>query len=188
MNHYQEIKILPDPEFQTSMLMSALFSKLHRVLAQLKNSSIGISFPKAGIDNPTLGNLLRLHGTEKELNDLQEIDWLKGMRDHLAMKEIKTVPENAKHCHVQRVQTKSSVARLRRRYLKRHNKVTDQEVIKLIPDAVEKQLTLPYLQLKSESTEQRFRLFIKHQSAQETSVAGEFNSYGLSRQATVPWF
>ncbi len=32
MDHYLEIRVLPDPEFSSEMLMAALFAKLHRAL------------------------------------------------------------------------------------------------------------------------------------------------------------
>ena len=34
MDHYIEIRVLPDPEFSEEMLMSALVAKLHRALGQ----------------------------------------------------------------------------------------------------------------------------------------------------------
>ena len=32
MNYYWEIRVLPDPEFKETVLMNALFAKLHRAL------------------------------------------------------------------------------------------------------------------------------------------------------------
>lgn len=32
MDHYFDLRVLPDPEFNTEMLMAALFAKLHRAL------------------------------------------------------------------------------------------------------------------------------------------------------------
>lgn len=188
MDYYQNIKILPDPEFPPHMLMSALFAKLHRALVQLDSNAIGVSFPKVDHGKPSLGNLLRLHGTEKSLQALEEQNWLVRMLDHIEAAEMISVPANAQHCRVKRVQAKSSVERLRRRYCKRHEGVTAQDVVALIPDSVEAHLSLPYLQLKSESTGQSFRLFIEHQAPQSQLITGVFNSYGLSTQATVPWF
>ena len=34
MDHYQDIQLLPDPEFGAPQLMSVLFAKLHRALVQ----------------------------------------------------------------------------------------------------------------------------------------------------------
>ena len=188
MDYYQEIKILPDPEFPTAILMNALFSKLHRALAHLDSRDIGVSFPKVNKDKPTLGSILRLHGSAFALQCLQEKKWLIGMRDHTDVQEIAPVPSNSQHCQVKRVQTKSNAERLRRRYCKRHQGVTEQDAEALIPDSVEKRLALPYLHLKSQSNGQSFRLFMAHQTPQPQAVVGEFNSYGLSSTATVPWF
>jgi len=186
MDHYQNLKILPDPEFPPSMLMNALFAKLHRVLVQLKSKQIGVSFPMQDQKKPTLGDVLRLHGTADALQNLQAQNWLKGMRDHL--KEISSIPVDAQYCQVRRVQVKSSAERLRRRYRHRHEGITKTDAAGLIPESVEKRLGLPYLQLKSGSTEQRFRLFIEHQSPQSNPTSGAFNRYGFSSEATVPWF
>jgi CRISPR-associated endonuclease Csy4 len=188
MDHYQDIKILPDPEFPSPMLMNALFAKLHRALVQLGTNSIGVSFPKVDEEKPSLGNVLRLHGNAVELKNLHEMHWLVGMRDHIALKEILPVPDRTQHCRVKRKQVDSSAERLRKRYCKRHPGVTESDVVGLIPESVEKRLTLPYLQLKSESTGQRFRLFLQHQQSQPEPISGIFNAYGLSDRATVPWF
>jgi len=189
MDHYQDIKILADPEFPQSMLMNALFAKLHRALVQIKSNAIGISFPNVkGNTSKNLGDLFRLHGTAESLQNLEAQSWLRGMRDHVDATEVSPIPENVQFCRVKRVQSKSSAERLRRRYLKRHDSVTEKDVVGMIPDSVEKRLELPFLQLKSESTGQHFCLFIEHQAAQPNAVAGEFNSYGLSNKATVPWF
>jgi len=188
MDHYLDIKILPDPEFPTPTLMNALFAKLHRVLVQLDTKGIGVSFPQVNQERPSLGDLMRLHGSTEGLEQLQNQNWLKGMRDHIEMSRITPVPHNSQHCSVKRVQVKSNAERLRRRYQKRHPGVTEKDAKGIYPDAVEKRTPLPYLQLKSESTGQQFRLFLEHQAPQQQVVAGEFNSYGLSSTATIPWF
>ncbi len=188
MNHYLDISLLPDPEFPAPMLMNALFTKLHRGLVQQGNKHIGVSFPQVDQKKIHMGNILRLHGEAQYLQQLQEQPWLKGMRDHIEQSDILPVPDHAQHYRVSRVHVKSSAARLRRRYLKRHPDVTKKQVEALIPDTVAKPLDLPYLQLNSDSTGQRFRLFVQHKPADTQAVAGEFNNYGLSFSATIPWF
>jgi len=188
MESYINITLLPDPEFPAPMLMNALFAKLHRVLVKIKSDGIGISFPSVNEKKPTLGDQLRLHGTAVALQNLQAQNWLQGMRDHLETSEIEQVPANAQHRQIKRVQVKSSAERLRRRYSKRHQGVTEQDAAELIPITVEKRLTQPYLQLKSESSGQSFRLFLQHQPPQAEAVAGAFNCYGISQTATIPWF
>lgn len=188
MDHYQDLLILPDSEFQTPMLLNALFAKLHRAFVQLSNTTIGISFPNLDINKPSLGNILRLHGEMDKLRRLQEENWQSGVLDHMQVKTISPVPEGHRNCRVRRVQAKSNAERLRRRYCNRHPGVTIKDAEKLIPDSREKRLRLPYIQLKSKSTEQNFRLFLEQDTEQQQAISGEFNSYGLSRTATVPWF
>ena len=187
MDHYQDIKIVPDPEFPISMLMNSLFSKLHRVLVQLQSHQVGISFPRVRDKQKILGDVLRLHGSVQSLQHLQSQNWLKGMADHLELADIIPVPGSTQHCQVRRVQVKSNVERLRRRYRKRHG-ITEQEAIAMIPESVEKRVNLPFLQLKSRSTGQSFRLFVEHHPPQKQAEAGRFNTYGLSTTATIPWF
>jgi len=188
MDHYMEFKILPDPEFPTPILMNALFLKLHRVLVQLDNKQLGISFPKVQKNKPSLGDHLRIHGCLNELKQLQAQNWLTGMRDHIEVKEIASVPDNAQHCRIQRIQIKSNAERLRRRYAKRHPEESEEEIMAKFPDSKEKRSKLPYLRIKSQSTGQQFCLFLRHHLPQEEPTTGLFNSYGLSAEATVPWF
>jgi CRISPR-associated endonuclease Csy4 len=49
-------------------------------------------------------------------------------------------------------------------------------------------LNLPFILLRSQSTGQIFRLFIRHGPPQPESQPGNFNRYGLSNGPTVPWF
>lgn len=188
MDTYLDIRLLADPEFTPTLLMNALFGKLHRALVQIDNRHIGISFPEVEKINAGLGNTLRLHGPEEELKKVMEQNWLKGMKDHIEIGQIKPVPESVSYRRIQRVQAKSSALRLRRRYLKRHPETTEEETNVMFPDSVEKKLKLPYLQVKSQSSEQRFCLFLKHLPIDKKAIGGKFNKYGLSKEATIPWF
>ncbi|MEH6500947.1 MAG: type I-F CRISPR-associated endoribonuclease Cas6/Csy4 [Pseudoalteromonas distincta] len=185
MDHYIDLNLLPDPEFPAPILMNALFSKLHRVLAQVNSTEIGVSFPAIGARH--MGNTLRLHGSKTALENLMKQTWLTGMRDHCDASEVRQVPEDAGHCRLQRVQAKSNAERLRRRYQKRHPDESPEAVAKVIPDASEKRLELPYVRLKSQSTGQDFPLFIRQERVDAEQV-GAFNTYGFSQMATVPMF
>jgi CRISPR-associated endonuclease Csy4 len=114
-------------------------------------------------------------------------DWVRGMRDHVTLTPPTRVPENTRHCVVRRVQVKSSPERLRRRLIRRHG-LDVQEAYRRIPDEAAELANLPYVQLRSTSSGQSFRLFIEHGPAQSHAVAGNFNAYGLSHVATIPWF
>jgi CRISPR-associated endonuclease Csy4 len=188
MNRYIDFHLLPDPEFPGSFLMNALFAKLHRFLVELNNRERGVSFPLLQQERPTLGDCLRVHGAAESLEQLLARNWLAGMGDHVQILGIKTVPDQAQqHCRVRRVQPKSNVDRLRRRQMRRHG-FTLEEAAMRIPDTAEQYVTLPFLQIKSLSTGQQFRLFIDQSKPVPQAVPGEFNSYGLSLTATVPWF
>lgn len=188
MDHYQDIVIRTDPEFPTPLLMNALFAKFHRALVTQRSTDIGVSFPSVSDAAPSLGARLRLHGTVATLQSLDRQAWLAGMRDHVDVFELAPVPAKVQYRRIRRVQVKSSAERLRRRYRNRHEGVTERDAVALIPDSVEERIRLPYLQLRSESTGQRFLLFIEHQPIVANAVLGEFNAYGLSARATVPWF
>ncbi len=184
MDHYLEIRVLSDPEFTVQQLLDALYAKLHRALAQMESSDIGVSFPEAA---KTLGGTLRLHGSADALAALQKTFWLKGLRDYTKTSDIQPVPVGAQFRIVKRVQVKSSAERLRRRSVKK-GWLTEEQAKAQILMSVEKRSALPFLQLKSNSSSQAFKLFISQGPIQQTPITGEFSSYGLSATATIPWF
>lgn len=187
MDHYVDIEVRPDPEFPASQLMSALYAKLHRALVAQRCNRIGVSFPNVEVEAPHLGTCLRLHGNLAVLSTLLASDWLTGMRDHVALTPPMRVPDSSHHRIVKRVQVKSSPERLRRRLMRRQD-LNEQEALKRLPDESAHFTNLPFVQLRSTSTGQSFRLFIDHDPVQSDAVPGEFNAYGLSQGATIPWF
>ncbi|GLR63784.1 type I-F CRISPR-associated endoribonuclease Cas6/Csy4 [Marinospirillum insulare] len=187
MDYYLDIQLQPDPDFVPAMLMNALFSKLHRALVEHPQLTVALSFPEYSLSPRGLGNCLRLHGKQHELESLQTTTWLKGMHDHVFCKEIQAIPSNTKHILVKRVQAKSSVERLVRRYAKRKN-ISEKEALSYYEKTQPKKLRLPFVNLNSQSSKQKFSLFIKQSKPQEKPQVGEFNRYGLSQAATVPWF
>lgn len=186
MDHYVDIRLRPAPEFPAHLLMDALFAKLHRLLTQLGSNDIGVSFPEAGNAKAGLGRRLRLHGTQVSLLRAIDTPWLSGMRDHADITDVSLVPADAKHCCVRRVQAKSSPERLRRRQMKRKG-WTEEQACAAIPDSAAEQLNLPYLTVRSTSTGQAFRLFVRQEPVNAPS-AGRFNAYGFSGAASVAWF
>lgn len=202
MDHYVDIRLQPDAEFAPAMLMAALFTKLHKALVVVARQDIGVSFPqlqeaqdtvaaklsRKGAHPPyRLGSVLRLHGSAAALAALMTSDWLRGMRDHVLCATVQAVPAVHGYRTVTRVQAKSNPERLRRRQIRRHG-LTDEQAQERIPDSAAETLDLPFLTLRSQSTGQTFRLFIRHGSVQVEPVLGKFGVYGLSPQTTVPWF
>lgn len=188
MDHYLDLNLLPDPEFGPRELLSALYAKLHRALVQLGRDDIGISFPGHDDTVPSLGTHVRLHGSASALAALAASPWLGGLAGLLRQSPIQLIPAHAQHRPVTRVQAKSSPERLRRRAMRRHS-IDAATARQRIPDAVAETLDLPFVQLASRSTGQpSFHLYIRHGPLQQTPTEGAFNAYGLSKDATVPWF
>lgn len=185
MDWYMELRILPDPEFAETLLMNALFAKLHRALSETGRGEIGVSFPHA---DKNLGKWLRLHGSKEALERLKALNWLAGMSDHVSVFGPLTVPEKeCKYRTVQRVQAKSSAERLYRRSV-RNGLLSAQEAEKKSTVTKGQELKLPYVRLRSTSTGQQFLLFIKQGKLIDKPQPGNFSDYGLSSTATVPWF
>ncbi len=183
MDSYLDIHVLPDPEFSEEMLMAALFAKLHRALAA-RQGDIGVSFPQHA-QKP--GPLLRLHGTQLALSELEASRWRAGLGDYCRTGDIAPVPASCQWRTVSRVQVKSSPQRLLRRSVSK-GWISEEQAVERLAKTAPQCCTLPYLNLKSLSSGQRFRLFICHGELVSEAVAGRFSSYGLSAQATVPWF
>ena len=186
MSHYLDILLRPDPEIAPHQLMAALYAKLHLALVQLGSSTIGISFP-GYIEKPaSLGNCLRLFGSEADLQRLIALPWLGGLQDHIQTSVVAAVPSQMGYRRFSRVQPKSNPERLRRRQMKRHG-LTAEEAHARIPDSCAETLALPFLVMRSASTMQMFRLFLRCETV-SAPASGVFNAYGLSATATVPWF
>jgi CRISPR-associated endonuclease Csy4 len=187
MDHYVDLTLLPDPETAQPHLLAALFSKLHLALVAQHSEHIGISFPAMQPDRQWLGNCVRLHGSHANLTGFMAAFGLTGLRDHVRITAVQPVPENLHFRTVSRVQAKSNPERLRRRQMRRHGLDAAQALVR-VPDTAAQRLDLPFLQLRSQSTHQSFRLFIRHGTLQNTATTGTFGAYGLSATTTVPWF
>ncbi|MTD39643.1 type I-F CRISPR-associated endoribonuclease Cas6/Csy4 [Erwinia sp. CPCC 100877] len=184
MDHYLEIRVLPDPEFTEPLLMAALFAKLHRALGARGQGDIGVSFPEYG---KTPGAVLRLHGSHAALNELEAGRWRVGLSDYCHCSPVAPVPDVSRWRVVSRVQVKSSPERLLRRSVRKGWLSGEQAELRLRTMTAQ-QTMLPYLSLRSLSSGQPFRLFIRHGDILPGPVVGRFSSYGLSAQATIPWF
>ena len=185
--HYLDLKLLPDPEIGSAELLGALYTRLHQAFVHHRISSIGVSFPQYSTNPLAIGNVLRLHGNATTLAGFMKLDWMKGVRDHVQQANIEAVPSNVEHRSLKRKQFKTNVERMRRRRMRRKGETAEQAA-RAIPASVERKPDLPFVHLSSGSTGQSFLLYLKLGPAQPAPVTGTFNSYGLSRKATIPWF
>lgn len=184
MDYYIDIRVLLSPDFSDCILMNELYQRLHKVLVGYGRGEVGVSFPQF---KKTLGGHLRLHGNQLSLQRLMAESWIDGFNDYVVVSDITSIPESTSHRIVKRVQCKSSAERLRRRSVQK-GWLTKEEANLIIADGREKTLSLPYLKLRSQSTQQFFRLFIEHGPVVTQPITGKFSTYGLSSIVTIPWF
>ncbi|WP_087018368.1 type I-F CRISPR-associated endoribonuclease Cas6/Csy4 [Thaumasiovibrio subtropicus] len=184
MDYYLDIHVNPDPEISAAALMNNLFAKFHRAVSQHLPGEIAVSFPKY---QRSLGDVLRLHGSENGLNQFMALPWLKGLGDYTELSPTTAVPTEVKgYRNVYRVQKKSVHNRRKRSIAK--GWLTEEEALHRIPDSAEATLKLPFLQFKSLSSQQMMRVYIGLGELQPHPAQGTLNSYGLSKTQTVPWF
>jgi CRISPR-associated endonuclease Csy4 len=190
MNHYVDIQILENSDFETTFLLNRLYEKFHFGLVEGGVSlQIGASFPNISFKPMySLGNVLRLHGDREDLASFIGKQWFGSLLGYVNVGRVLSIPAEVEVGSVRRVQIQSSAERLRRRFMRRHD--VDMATARLkIPDTASKKNTnLPWLQLRSSSTGQEFRLFVEVRMLGGPPVIGKFNRYGLSSTATVPIF
>ena len=184
MDHYVEFKLKPIFEFPIQVLMAEVYGCIHRSFCSNEKSNIGLSFPEFDKD---LGSVIRLHSNEESLQKFLESSDLLNVKEYFISTGIIPVPLNSKHRFVSRVRVKSNPIRLMRRSV-RKGWLTEEEAIEKLKKMELIKCFDPYIWVKSRSTNQKFRLFIKHGELLDNPKLGAFSNYGLSNDATVPWF
>ena len=183
MDHYIDIRILPDAEMRENVLLNKVYTKFHKALCTLDADDIGISFPEYKIK---LGRGLRIHGKAERLAELQKLQWLGGLSGYCSISEIKSVPEDASYRVISRIQTTMSLSKYRR--LLARGTITEQEQKQYKAKMFQKGLDNPFLELESASTGKKYRRYINFSDLIDTPVEGVFDKFGLSKKATVPFF
>jgi CRISPR-associated endonuclease Csy4 len=184
MDFYIDLILQGDEEIPIYFIRNKVFIKLHKALYDLKESSIGISFPKY---NTKLGNVIRIHGQKLRLNALQRDNWLGGLIGYCDVSDILPIPKKIKgHQTISRIRQNMSNAKLQRLFKRdsiSNNDIEDYKV-KMITQGLDN----AYFELKSTSNKQLYRRYIQFGEMKTQAVKGEFDSFGLSKTATVPIF
>ncbi|MBL4765835.1 MAG: type I-F CRISPR-associated endoribonuclease Cas6/Csy4 [Colwellia sp.] len=183
MDHYIDIKTIPDAEMRESVLLNKVYTKFHKALCDLKSNRIGISFPEYRIK---LGRLIRIHGDQSILNDLQGLNWLGGLSGYCKVSDIVKVPEKCKYRVISRKQANMTEAKLRR--LIKRGSIKPEEIKAYKAKMFSQGLDYAFLELESSSNGHNHRRFIEFDHLLENALAGEFDQFGLSKTATIPWF
>ncbi len=183
MDYYIDIIVLPDNEMPINRLLNALYAKLHKYFYDMEETSVGISFPACKM---VLGNCIRLHGSKVALEKLHKAGWIGGLIGYCRLSELLLVPTECKHRTVSRIQTSMSLSKLKR--LIKRGSIKEEEIKAYKAKLFTKGLDNPYLELQSTSNGHKHRRYIAFGELQDKPVAGSFDSFGLSKTATIPWF
>jgi CRISPR-associated endonuclease Csy4 len=190
MKYYIEITILPNIEISSNFLWTQLFQKLHLTFVQIKRFTnevpIGIGFPNYPKKHP-LKDKLRLFARSKEdIINLNIGQIFFGLKDYIHIEDIKRVPENTKSFSCYKRQHIKKKHNLVTRKSRRHN-INYEQALEDYKNFTEKHIETPFIHINSQSTKNRFSLFIQKIERDSEKYEG-FNTYGLSKVSTVPEF
>lgn len=192
MKSYLDITLRHNCDINLYFVLQKVFQHLHLGFVKIQDTHgvipIGISFPEY---KPTLlGSKLRLLSAEESV--LEKFDakgQLARFDDYIHVTGIRAVPSRTNSYVIyQRQQPKSASAfrRLVRRMSEREG-ISAAEAEARITGFKEQRVDTPYINVRSASSGQCFRLFILKKKA-EVAIYDGFSSYGLSCTSTVPEF
>ena len=183
MDYYFDIKIEPDEEVPIYFIRNKIYSKLHKALSTLNATDIGASFPCYKVK---LGDVIRIHSSESRLTELQAMNWLGGLKGYCSVSSIQKIPVDVTHRNISRIQANMTEAKLKR--LIKRGSISPEEAKNYKSKMFTKGLDNPYLELESSSNGHKHRRYLNFSEICESPSTGEFDSFGLSKTATVPWF
>ncbi len=183
MKFYVDIILKPDDEMRENVLLNKVYTKLHKALVTLKSTEIGVSFPHYQV---MLGEVLRIHGAETKLVELQATDWLGRLSGYCRIGSIQTIPSKVKYRNISRKQANMTEAKLRR--LIKRGSISAEEIKSYKAKMFQQGLDNPYLELESTSNRHKYRRYIAFGKIKNTENTGKFDFFGLSKIATIPWF
>lgn len=189
---YIEITLLPALEISQPFLLSKLFTAIHMKLVEMKdekgNVDIGLSFPEYSDANKTLGTKLRLFAQTREVLERFDVKTtLKIYSEYAHFTSIREVPDKvSSYVQFKRIQPPATRDQLAKRKAKRMN-LTYDEAAETFPTYAPDRITLPYVVIKSKSTNEGFSLFVKKEQTL-TKEPFIFNTYGLSKGGSLPDF
>ena len=183
MQHYIDVRIKPDAELRENALLNKVYTKLHKALCDLKSTDIGVSFPEYKLK---LGCVIRVHATEERLEALQRGGWLGGLIAYCTISPVQSIPDQVQYRTVSRIQSTMSPAKLKR--LIKRGSIQESEIKQYKARMFQKGLGNPFLELESGSNGHLHRRYIAFSELIDKPKRGEFDQFGLSKTATIPWF
>lgn len=195
MQHYIELTLMDNPDFNLYTLWSKLYTQLHLAFVEQKDSqekiAYGVSFPRyrLGSDKGVgfLGDKLRIFAhSAQELEQLNLNQWLARLNDYVHITAPRETPNNISYAIYSRAVPKDSVEKRILHQAQRRN-ISIKEAEAHFKNHVYPTLIEPFISLKSLSGQHIFKLHIKKTLTDEASM-GNFGTYGLSKTMTVPEF
>lgn len=197
MNYYIEVTLIKTDDFSFYGLWSKLYAQLHLALVEYQKISskvdIGVSFPQYRFDDEKsigfLGEKLRIFANnEADLAKLNLQVWFNQIFDYVHMTTIKEVPQHkvSGYAIFQRKQVKTSAIRLAR-HEERKGRYTYESALAHYQKFVTTS-TLPYIQMKSLTSDRFFKLFVEKKCVSEFLDTQVFGTYGLSSTSSIPEF
>ena len=183
MGHYIDIQIKPDAEMRENVLMNKVYSKFHKALSTLNSTDIAVSFPRHKV---LLGNILRIHGSKIRMDELQNLNWLGGLIGYCQLTPIQNLPDRLLHRNISREQSNMTQSKLNR--LLHRGSISAEEVKIYRAKMFSQSLDNAYLELESSSNGHKHRRYLNFGELQTKPTEGVFDRFGLSKQATIPWF
>ena len=183
MNKYIDVTLLPDEDMSLHELMSRVYFKLHKGLCNINSNTIGVSFPNT---DHTLGDIIRLHGWEEDLLNLEETNWLGGLIGYCNKTGILNTPESTSHYIVSQKRKKYDNARMKR-LIKEGRLVTDEQIKEYNRKIIDSRFKKHYIEMMSSSGNKYIRC-IQTSDVMVNATIGQFNTFGLSKTASVPYF
>jgi len=183
MTHFIELTVNIKKSYKLAEAFNSSFRSIHNQLVKTSLSEVGLSFPDYG---EYLGHSIRLHGTAEQLSVFHGKSWLGQHALTIHHSDIQPIPTQVSHATFSRVQQNQSASKLRR-FISR-NQPTDEQIRAYKAKMHQSGLQEPFVELKSSSTEQLHRIYIRKEM-KDSAQAGSFTSYGLSKDgSTVPVF
>lgn len=192
MKYYQEVQLLLDEDMSPNFLWSKIYPVLHVAFVEFKDENekipFGVAFPEyiVGSKDKSVGTKLRVFAVDRELlGRLNLKDRLERFADYLYVTGVRAVPNSVNgYVIFARMRKETNPLAKARRYAMRHG-ITVEEALELFSKTPE--LKLPYIILGSQSTGEKFSLFVDRREVSEP-CEGKFTTYGLSDMVTVPNF
>lgn len=188
LTHYFELRAIPQLEITETEVINQVMQSLHQVLVN-HQGNIAVSFPCYNVHR-TLGGIIRLFGDEAQLQQFRTALLQQTViNDYTLALPIASVPTSVKgYLRLIRVNPKGqSALRRAEKRLTAQGKWSAEVKSKMVEKWGSVHLNYPHLHFASKSTGQHFIMWLKQQKC-ATAVEGTFNSYGLSKTATVPDF